>query len=54
VENVIVQMRAILKKSKILSSMLENGQIALVGGLQDLKTGRVTFVKLKEGPKSDR
>lgn len=52
VDNVILQMRTILKKSKILSTMLENGQIALVGGLQDLKTGRVTLVKLKEGGKS--
>lgn len=50
-ENVVLQMSAILKRSRILSSMLENGQIALVGGLQDLETGRVTFVKLKESGK---
>lgn len=54
-ENVVLQMEAILHKSRILRSMLENGQIALVGGLQDLETGRVTLVKLKDsdnaGPK---
>jgi len=49
VDNVVLQMRAVLSKSKILRSMLDKGQIALVGGLQDLKTGRVTLVKLKEG-----
>lgn len=48
-ENVVLQMRAILSRSKILRSMLDKGQIALVGGVQDLKTGRVTLVKLKEG-----
>ena len=51
-DNVVLQMRMILKKSKILSSMLDKGEIALVGGLQDLKTGRVTLVKLKEGGKA--
>jgi carbonic anhydrase len=50
-DNVVLQMRMILKKSKILSSMLDKGEIALVGGFQDLKTGRVTLVKLKEGGK---
>jgi carbonic anhydrase len=49
VDNVILQMRAILRKSKILSSMLDKDDIALVGGIQDLQTGRVTLVKLKEG-----
>jgi len=53
-ENVVLQMETILKKSKILRTMLENGQIALVGGLQDLQTGRVTLVKLKEGEKAGR
>ena len=52
VDNVILQMRTILHKSKILRTMLDNGEIALVGGLQDLKTGKVTLVKLKEGGKS--
>jgi carbonic anhydrase len=51
-DNVVLQMRMILKKSKILSSMLDKGEIALVGGFQDLKTGRVTLIKLKEGGKS--
>lgn len=49
VDNIALQMRAILQKSKILRTMVDNGQIALVGGFQDLKTGRVTLVKLKEG-----
>ncbi len=48
VDNVILQMETILKRSKILSSMLDKGEIALVGGIQDLKTGRVTLVKLKD------
>lgn len=54
VENVILQMQAILHKSRILRTMLDKGEIALVGGLQDLKTGKVTLVKLKEGGKSAR
>jgi carbonic anhydrase len=48
VDNVILQMRTILHKSRILREMLEKGEIALVGGIQDLKTGRVTLVKFKE------
>jgi len=48
-DNVVLQMNAILDKSKILRSMLNHGEIALVGAVQDLKTGRVTLVKLKEG-----
>lgn len=51
VDNVILQMETILKRSKILSSMLDKGEIALVGGIQDLKTGRVTLVKLKDDGK---
>ena len=54
VENVILQMRTILHNSRILRSMLDKGEIALVGGLQDLKTGKVTLVKLKEGGASIR
>lgn len=49
VDNVILQMKTILHKSKILRTMLDKGEIALVGGIQDLETGRVTLVKLKEG-----
>jgi len=49
VDNVTLQMSAILHKSKILRTMLAKGEIALVGGFQDLKTGRVTWVKLEEG-----
>ncbi len=52
VDNVALQMRAILDKSKILRTMLDKGEIALVGGIQALKTGRVTVVKLKEGEAS--
>ena len=48
IDNVSLQMRAILHKSKILRAMLDKGEIALAGGLQDLRTGRVTLVKLKE------
>ena len=53
-ENVVLQMEAILHRSRILRSMLENGQIALVGGLQDLETGRVTLVKLKDSDNAGR
>lgn len=49
VDNVLLQMKMILHKSKILRTMLDKGEIALVGGLQDLETGRVTFMKFKEG-----
>jgi carbonic anhydrase len=54
VENVILQMKTILQKSRILRTMLDKGEIALVGGLQDVRTGRVTLVKFKEGGKSAR
>lgn len=46
-DNVILQMRAIPRKSKILKFLLESGQIALVGGIHDLRTGRVTFINVR-------
>ncbi|MEI6491406.1 MAG: carbonic anhydrase family protein [Verrucomicrobiota bacterium] len=49
VDNVALQMKNILHRSKILRGMFDKGEIALVGGIQDLKTGRVTFVNLNEG-----
>ncbi|MFA7343930.1 MAG: carbonic anhydrase family protein [Terrimicrobiaceae bacterium] len=47
--NVALQMRAILKRSAILRSMLDKGEIAIVGGIQDLNTGKVTFTKPETG-----
>jgi len=44
VENVLLQMKNIRAKSPILKEMLDKGQIALVGGVQDLGTGKVTFL----------
>jgi carbonic anhydrase len=43
-DNVILQMRAIPRKSKILKSLLDSGQIAIIGAFHDLRTGRVTFL----------
>lgn len=48
IDNVVHQMQTILRKSKILSAMQDKGEIEIVGGVQDLKTGRVTLVKLKD------
>ena len=41
--NVRLVMREIRERSPILREMLDQGQIALVGGIYDLKTGQVRF-----------
>lgn len=41
--NVRLVMQQIEERSPILSEMLRDGQIRLVGGMYDLQTGRVTF-----------
>lgn len=41
--NVEVQMQRILERSEILRTMLQNREIALVGGVYDLETAQVSF-----------
>jgi len=48
VDNVLLQMKNIREKSPILKEMLDKGQIALVGSVQDLATGKVTFLNTDE------
>jgi len=43
--NVRVTMDAIRRQSPILREMEKNGEIAIVGGMHDLETGKVTFLK---------
>ena len=41
--NVRITKRQVLKNSPILKEMIENGEIALVGGMYDVETGIVDF-----------
>jgi len=41
--NVRHTIRQILRKSPILKEMVENGEIAIIGGMYDVETGRVDF-----------
>lgn len=41
--NVDLVQRQVLERSPLLSTMLEKGEIALVGGIYDVETGRVDF-----------
>jgi carbonic anhydrase len=41
--NVRRSVKAILNRSYILDQMVEKGEIAIIGGLHDLATGKVTF-----------
>ena len=43
--NVKRMMQEIKEKSPLLKEMLDKGEIRLVGGMHDLKTGKVTFYK---------
>ncbi len=47
-QNVLNQMESIIKQSPPIQKLLNDKQIALVGGMHDLKTGKVTFFN-KEG-----
>jgi len=42
-ENVLLAMRQIRERSPVLKEMIDSGQIRLVGGMQDLETGKITF-----------
>lgn len=42
-ENVIFMMRQIVARSPVIKKLLGDGEIGLVGGMQDLATGKVTF-----------
>ncbi len=41
--NVQVAVDQIMQKSKTLKEMIENGEIGIVGGMHDIKSGRVEF-----------
>ena len=41
--NVRLAVKSIAERSPILKSMIESGQIAIVGGTHDITTGEVTF-----------
>ncbi len=43
-DNVLLQMKTIREKSPILREMLDKGDIAVVGGIHDLASGKVTFL----------
>jgi len=45
VENVDVAMDNIRKNSPILKEMEEKGEIDIIGGMYDVNTGAVTFIK---------
>ena len=42
-ENVVLAIENIRKESEVLSEMEKNGEIKIVGGMYDLKTGAVSF-----------
>ena len=42
-ENVLLAMRQIRERSPVLKEMIDSGQITVVGGMNDLETGKVTF-----------
>jgi len=44
-ENVILTMQQIREKSPILKQLEEEGKIMIVGGVYDMETGRVDFIK---------
>lgn len=41
--NVVLVMKQIQKRSSVISKLIDEGQIGIVGGIQDLSTGKVTF-----------
>ena len=45
--NVMRSVRAIQERSPILKSMVETGQIGLVGGIHDISTGKVSFFHME-------
>ncbi len=47
VDNVLLVMKQIQANSPVLNKLLKNGKIGLVGGIQDLSTGKVTFFEDK-------
>jgi carbonic anhydrase len=42
-QNVLNVMHEIKDKSKIISDLIDSGEVKIVGGMHDLKTGEVTF-----------
>jgi carbonic anhydrase/SulP family sulfate permease len=41
--NVVRTMRVVLDRSRTLRRLVEQGQVAIVGGLYDIRTGQVSF-----------
>lgn len=48
-ENVHESIRHILQRSTILADMVNNGEIAIVGGMYDIESGKVEFFDLHQG-----
>lgn len=46
-DNVLLVMKQIQARSPVLAKLLKEGKIGLVGGIQDLTTGKVTFFDSK-------
>lgn len=44
-KNVRLQMKNLVDQSSILRELANNGSIRIVGGVQDLATGRVQFLE---------
>ena len=44
-KNVRLQMKSLMDQSPILKDLASNGSIRIVGGMQDLASGRVRFLK---------
>lgn len=42
-DNVLLVMKQIKARSSIVSKLVDDGQIGIVGGMQDLSTGKITF-----------
>lgn len=43
--NVLYNMQYIQQHSRVLAEMVEQGQIAIVGAIYDVQTGRVNFLE---------
>ncbi|MDP1604781.1 MAG: carbonic anhydrase family protein [Legionella sp.] len=42
-DNVLVVMKQIQERSPVLAKLIQEGEVGIVGGIQDLSTGKVTF-----------
>jgi MFS superfamily sulfate permease-like transporter len=53
-ENVRLTMRWIQKHSPVLATMLEKGEIGMIGAMYDISTGRVDFLHATDDPQKAR